>query len=181
MSVATPQLAAIGVVVPAHDEAERLPACLRALQRAVSHPGVSGTVVRVVVVLDACRDRSAEVVTAEALRWPSAADDAPHLPAGPVLRTLVTTANSVGAARAAGCAALIGEFAHLRPEAAWLASTDADSAVPGNWLAHQIGLHARGVQAWAGTIMIDDTGEHPAEGLQHFRTVYMREASAPSP
>ena len=50
----------IGVVVPAHDEESELPGCLRALAAAVSHPGVRGLRIVVVVVLDACRDGSAE-------------------------------------------------------------------------------------------------------------------------
>ena len=53
---------AVGVVVPAHNEETLLPACLMALQRAVSAVGVP---VQVLVVADTCTDQTA--VTARAL------------------------------------------------------------------------------------------------------------------
>src|ERR1700753_446293 len=54
---------AVGVVVPAHDEEELLPACLAALSEAVAtvtaeRPGLR---VRIVVAADACTDDTAAV------------------------------------------------------------------------------------------------------------------------
>src|SRR6202041_2628279 len=49
----------IGIVVPAHDEAARLPACLAAIHRATAHSNLPRT--RVVVVADSCRDGTARV------------------------------------------------------------------------------------------------------------------------
>ena len=49
----------IGVVVPVRDEEAALPATLRSLERAVAEAVGVGCAVRVVVVLDRCRDGSA--------------------------------------------------------------------------------------------------------------------------
>ena len=103
----------IGVLIPAHDEAERIAACLAAVQRAARHPALGGAPVRVVVALDSCTDGTA---------WHCAQ-------AG--VASLVLQARSVGAARAAAAAHLIAQGA------TWLASTDADSIVPADWLAAQ--------------------------------------------
>ena len=56
--------AAVAVVIPARDEEALLPACLDSVADAVhvlgaEHPEIR---TRVFVVLDACRDRSAQVV-----------------------------------------------------------------------------------------------------------------------
>lgn len=103
----------IGVLVPAHNEAEYLGACLRSLALAAAHPALRGEAVCIVVALDACDDASAAVCRA----------------LGVV--TVELQARCVGAARAAAASELIGRGAR------WLASTDADSQVPAEWLVAQ--------------------------------------------
>ena len=104
-----PTLREIVVVVPAHNERERLPACLASVAAAARQATVPVTVV---VVLDACTDRPEDAI------------------ARPV-RALSVSGRNVGAARAAGFAA-----AAPRSDArTWLATTDADSVVPTTWLA----------------------------------------------
>ena len=49
----------VGVVVPAHDEQDLLPSCLASLRRAAR--ALHGTPAHLVVVADACRDRTAGV------------------------------------------------------------------------------------------------------------------------
>ena len=71
------------MVVPAHNERERLPACLASVAAAADQVAVPVTVV---VVLDACTDRSEDAI------------------ARPV-RALSVSGRNVGAARAAGFAA----------------------------------------------------------------------------
>nr|MYQ57762.1 hypothetical protein [Streptomyces sp. SID4926] len=54
------ELAALAVVVPAHDEEALLPHALAALRRAARHPALPVRArVRVVVVADACADATA--------------------------------------------------------------------------------------------------------------------------
>jgi GT2 family glycosyltransferase len=119
----------IVVVVPAHNEFDRLPACLASLKEAAQRVPVP---VSVVVVLDDCTDDSWRVVE-------------------PPTTSLTIAAGNVGAARALG-------FAHAATGAGsdtWLATTDADSAVPGNWLADQLTHHRNGAEAVVGTVRVD--------------------------
>ena len=51
----------IGVVVPAHEEALSIGACLRAIRAAAKTPLLGGETVKVVVVLDACTDATGVV------------------------------------------------------------------------------------------------------------------------
>ncbi len=118
-----------GVVVPAHDEERSLPACLVALGLVTDH---------IVVVADACRDRTAEVARR----------------AGAVV--IEVGARNVGVARAAGVREL------LRRGVSWVATTDADTLVPPCWLTAQLRCAARGWDAVAGTVSVVDWTGHPA-------------------
>jgi len=104
----------IGVLIPAHDEAERIGACLASVHAAARHPALQGEDVRVVVALDACGD---------ATGWQCRLAE---------VETLEVDVRCVGAARAAAADHLVALGAR------WLASTDADSQVPPDWLAGQL-------------------------------------------
>jgi glycosyltransferase involved in cell wall biosynthesis len=125
------------VVVPAHDEQTLLPACLAALAEAAATAGIP---VEVVVVADACTDATAALAAA----------------AGAQVVTI--DAGNVGRARAAG-------FAHVLrpggsgPDGLWLATTDADSRVPAQWLRRQLRHDADLV---VGTVRADDWTRWPA-------------------
>ncbi len=119
----TAPVSGLGVVVPARNEQERIGACLTALLRSRAHLGreTDGPgLVRIVVVADRCTDRTVAI--------------AAGFPGVEVIRS---DRGRVGAARAAGAAAL------LRGRSIdWIACTDADSTVPADWLRTQWG-HAR--------------------------------------
>ncbi|MEO8630847.1 MAG: glycosyltransferase, partial [Betaproteobacteria bacterium] len=51
----------IGVVVPVHNEERLLGACLEAIVSAAAHPALDEEAVTIVVALDSCTDRSAEI------------------------------------------------------------------------------------------------------------------------
>jgi glycosyltransferase involved in cell wall biosynthesis len=122
----------LAVVVPAHDEAELLPRCLRSLAAAVVR--VAPAPVEVIVVADDCTDDTAAIAAA----------------AGAVV--VPVAARNVGVARAAGMAHALRQG----PDGLWLATTDADSRVPADWLAWHL-AHARaGADLLAGTVEVDD-------------------------
>ncbi|MFV8054017.1 glycosyltransferase [Mycobacterium sp. 48b] len=110
-----PDVERIVVVVPAHDEAENLPRCLRALITAAVCVPVP---VSVVVVLDNCADGSHSL----AGRY------------GPDVHFVEVDATNVGAARAAGFRFGQSLCTGTDPARIWLATTDADSTVPADWL-----------------------------------------------
>jgi glycosyltransferase involved in cell wall biosynthesis len=142
----------VGVVVPAHNEEDLLPACLASLRRAVR--GVAGTPVRLVVVADACRDRTAQVA-----RRGGAA-------------VVTIGARNVGAARAAGVRAVLRRAGHLNPADIWLATTDADTVVPAYWLREQVRHAGQGWDAVAGTIRVADWFGYPPRVRSLFRERY---------
>ena len=141
------------VVVPVHDEAEHLPACLEAL--AVARGRVpAGVDVRVVVVLDRCTDGSVEIAAAR----------------GDV-EVVAVDAGTVGRARAVGADVLL---AGATPSRVWLASTDADSVVPPTWLSHHLAVARSGAGMLLGTVEADPAGvgarRHAAWSAGYVRT-----------
>ena len=147
---------ALAIVVPAHDEEVLLPACLDALAVAIAvvQQSCGALAVRTVVVLDRCTDGSAEVVARR-----------------PWVEALPVAAGSVGAARALGVTRAL-QHGDAAPAATWLAMTDADTRVPPGWLHAQL-AHARaGADAVAGTVVVEDWEDHPAETVRRFRAAY---------
>jgi glycosyltransferase involved in cell wall biosynthesis len=139
------------VVVPARNEERRLPRCLAALADAVAaltdEFGADAPAISVVVVLDRCTDGSAGVVA----RWPQ-------------FEALTSTAGSVGSARREGVAhALTGADAAR----SWVATTDADSAVPLRWLAVQLVLAESGTELVLGTVLPDAELPTPERARWH--------------
>lgn len=53
----------IGILIPAHNEEDLLDECLSAAIRASQHGLLAGERVEVLVVLDSCTDRSAQIVS----------------------------------------------------------------------------------------------------------------------
>lgn len=136
-------VAAIVVVVPAHDEEAHLGACLAAIANAITHPDLDGVGVHVVVALDACRDASAAVAAA----------------ASPDAVLVRLAARSPGRARRAGAAAGLART-RAAPASTWVATTDADSEVPPGWLAAQLRLANLGWDGVAGTVEVGDWDGH---------------------
>jgi glycosyltransferase involved in cell wall biosynthesis len=131
---------AVGVVDPAHNEEDLLPRCLTAIRRAAG--ALAGMDVRLVVVADACTDRTAEAARAAAAT------------------VLEIGAHCVGTARAAGVREVLRATGRLDPSSVWLATTDADTLVPPDWLGAQLAYAAAGWDAVAGTVLVTDWSEH---------------------
>ena len=148
----------LGVVVPARDEEELLPACLAALAAAAQLPELAGTAVQVVVVADGCTDRTVAVARA----------------AGVTVLEGTDAAGNVGEARHRGALRLLAGAARagVPADRVWLASTDADSQVPADWLGVQHTAAHSGVDAFVGTVEIDDWTGFAPEAVVAFGAAY---------
>lgn len=138
----------IGIVVPAHNEAALVEGCITAALIAAKHPDLNDESVQIAVVLDACRDDTAAVVS----RFP--------------VTVVEVQARNVGLARAKGAGLLLARGAR------WLAFTDADTQVAPDWLAQQL---RQGADVVCGTVAVKDWSEHGRHSLQlerHFRATY---------
>ena len=154
----------VAVVVPVRDEELLLPGCLDALAAAVDAVHASCDVdVAVVVVLDACVDRSADVVAA-----------------APWAHALEVDHGSVGAARRAGARealTMLGRDSAPATDPAWLATTwlattDGDSQVPPGWLTGMTALAAAGADLVVGTVVVDDWAGHAPAVRERWRQAY---------
>ncbi|VVE59432.1 glycosyltransferase [Pandoraea sputorum] len=138
----------IGVCIPAHNEEDHIDRCLATVLRAARHAGLAGEPVRVVVVLDACTDTTAERVKA----WPVSA--------------LSVNVRNVGQARASGARHLIAAGAR------WLAFTDADTIVSPAWLVDQLSLGAQVVCGTVGVMHWHAHGVHAPQARAAFLATY---------
>ncbi|WP_431104335.1 glycosyltransferase [Roseateles noduli] len=136
----------IGIVVPAHDEQALIGRALTALKVAAAHEDLGAEEVRILVVLDACRDGTEAVARALGID------------------RLAIEARNVGIARAAGAQALIQRGAR------WLAFTDADSTVAPCWLARQLALRSEAV---CGVVEVDDWSGYSSEERRAYEAGYL--------
>lgn len=144
------ELAKVVVVLPAHNEIEHLPRCLRALATA----GLCVTVpVLTVVVLDATDDGSDRLVGQF----------------GPDVHFVTVDAGNVGAARAAGFVYARTECANVDPARTWYATTDADSVVPADWLMRMTESNADMV---LGVVRVANWKHHSASVIRRYLRAY---------
>jgi glycosyltransferase involved in cell wall biosynthesis len=127
----------LAVIVPAANEEQHIASCLVSIGAARAHLSqrrAGGVQVQVFVVLDGCRDKTATVVS----RFSG-------------VRPVVIRAGRVGTARHAGALAAIGGGVPTRE--LWLANTDADCAVPHDWLSFMMAESRRDTQVVLGTVL----------------------------
>jgi len=110
--------------------------------------------VHVVVVADACTDRT------EALARAHGAD---------VVRA---AARCVGSARRAGVSRVLWSTRHADPATVWIATTDADTRVPRCWLRRQIRYAGQGWKGVAGTVTVEDWAGHPPQVRRRYTERY---------
>jgi glycosyltransferase involved in cell wall biosynthesis len=135
----------IGVIVPVHNEEQRLEECIESLLAAAFHQDLDREEVRILIVLDDCTDASLDIAQAYDV-W-----------------TLSCNHRNVGKTRAQGAEHLLAR------DARWLAFTDADSVVPDTWLAEQISFNADAV---CGLVEVADWSEHPERVRERYRASY---------
>jgi glycosyltransferase involved in cell wall biosynthesis len=127
----------VAVIVPAADEEQRIARCLASIHSAQHHLSrrAAHVQVQVIVALDSCRDGTAAVCASF-----------------PRVTTVTTTSRSAGAARRAGSTAALRRLAGPVSEL-WLASTDADSEVPADWLTVMVTAAGHGADLVLGTVL----------------------------
>jgi cellulose synthase/poly-beta-1,6-N-acetylglucosamine synthase-like glycosyltransferase len=148
----------VGIVLPVHDEEELLPAALEALEVTIGllPPSLA---CRVVVVLDDCRDGSSEVARGWATRTGAL--------------VLHRQSRIVGMARSAGVRAFFSLCPEVPPASIWIATTDADSRVPQDWLTVQLEAHEAGADLWAGRVRVDEE----SAVVRRWKAIYSAEPS----
>lgn len=134
----------VAVLIPACNEQQRVGRCLSSVLRAGAVVGPERMIV--VLAADSCTDATVDV----ARRAWAAASDAWGTGDTSELVVISGTWGSAGGARDAAARTAVDR---ARPR--WLASTDADTAVPENWLAHQLERARHGVAAVLGTVEPD--------------------------
>ncbi len=148
-SLDTGPIEAVAIVVPVRNEEVLLPRCLRALTAAMDAlaavPEPDRPPVSVLLVLDRCTDQSVKV----AAHWKS-------------FSRYEVAVGAVGVARRDGIRHALGLLPSSRTVVTasaariWIATTDADSAVPPNWLVTQLALARNGAELVLGTVQPDD-------------------------
>jgi glycosyltransferase involved in cell wall biosynthesis len=136
----TSTLAALVVVIPAHNEEALIGAALAAMQEAVRFARKTDPLaphVEIVVVADACTDRTIEIASEFV-----------------GVRVCAVAGRNVGAARATGVRLALEQLDCAFSEV-WIANTDADSVVPYNWITSQTDLARRGYTGMIGTVRPD--------------------------
>lgn len=168
-------ISAVGVVVPACDEQERIEACLRSVRRSLELLPTE-TAVAVTVVLDRCSDLTPERVATTIADWPEAeAVLAPDTLARPDPTDLgsgnLGAGADVGALRAFGLRRALARLVPHPPDRTWLLSTDADTTVPADWACAHVRLAAAGAHGVAGLADLDDGSHLPTEVLERYRAI----------
>ncbi|MFJ6699006.1 glycosyltransferase [Streptomyces sp. NPDC091272] len=147
------------VIVPACNEQSLLPAALDAIGTAARHPALESVRVVTVVAADSCTDGTAAIArSAGALVVP-------------------VRYRNVGRARAAAVAAGLATLPAAGAGSAWIASTDADSRVPADWLAFHLARAEEGWEALVGTVAVDRWPPHSRNLAVRYHRLY--EASRP--
>lgn len=171
------RLTAVGVVIPARNEQQRIGGCLAALRRSLDAlpPGVSTAVA---VVLDRCTDATPARVADHLADWPQARvltvpalgpppGDRPGVPRRPRGR-------GVGALRDLGIRDVLDRLAAHPPAGTWLLSTDADTVVPADWACAHLEVAAGGAHAVAGLADLAGVEHLARDALLRYRAVVER-------
>ena len=160
---------AVGVVVPVHNERELLAPALRAIEKSFAATASWLLERALVIVLDSCDDGSSQVAHEFTSRLKFSRPEIQT-------RVVVCPARNVGVARALGCAELFNMWTTIDAAEIWIATTDADSRVPEEWLSAQIRAHEEGADLWTGRIAVEDWTSYDADTRKTWTSMYDAEA-----
>lgn len=145
------EIKSVAVVMPAHNEDQHIGKALLALKAAadVLQRDYRDMAVKIVVVLDHCTDNSAEITAA-------------HVAGDARFSVVDVELRSTGACRDLGFRTALECLDVDGTASIWLATTDADSAVPPHWLTRQVELATMGADAILGSVEPDPADMDPA-------------------
>jgi Glycosyl transferase family 2 len=167
-------IAAVGVVVPAHNEQDHIVACLRRLRQAL-HRLPTDTAAAVTVVLDRCTDHTPDRVATMIDDWPHAeAVLVPDTASSPGNFDITVAGSGVGALRALGLRRALARLRAHPAERTWLLSTDADTTVPPDWACAHLRLAATGAHGVAGLVELTDATQLPPDVLRRYQALVTR-------
>lgn len=135
------RITAVAVGIPARNEAETIERCLRSIAGAAAACDLP---VVVVVAADSCVD---DTHHRAALAFGEISGLDGHA-------ALALGCGSAGGARDAACRSAL-DVVGAPPEHVWVATTDADSVVPPDWLRRQLAWAAAGADGVAGQVRLD--------------------------
>ncbi len=142
-------ITAVGVVVPAHNEAGRVGACLASIKVALAALP-SHVESAIWVIVDRSTDHTHRIVEASLAGRPASGWEHSR-PARPV-----------GWLRHRGAQAVLQQLRSHPAAQTWLLHTDADSEVPSDWALRHVRLANDGAHAVAGIVRLNDLGDlHP--------------------
>jgi glycosyltransferase involved in cell wall biosynthesis len=160
----------IAILIPARDEEQLLPRCLRSIHRArqTLPPFVTSDLI---VVSDLSTDDTYSI--AKTLIQHNGLNGLDKLNGLNGLNGLVThsSAGCVGSARALAATVALSRYSG-QTDRCWFANTDADCEVPSHWLLQHLSIADAGFAAAAGIIDVDSFSEHDAVVAERFRLTY---------
>jgi cellulose synthase/poly-beta-1,6-N-acetylglucosamine synthase-like glycosyltransferase len=150
----------VGVVIPAQNEQSTIVGCIDSILESHRHCEY-GENLWIVVVADACTDRSADLAR-------SALGDF-----GQVIECNV---RSPGTARRLGAEAVLHRHAQHPHDRLWLANTDADTLVPVDWLSRHLDFARDGEAGVAGIVELEQFSMDSLKVGSMFREAYKVES-----
>ncbi len=159
------------VVLPAHNEEDRIAATLSSVGRAADESPVP---VSIVVVLDSCTDSTADRVRTF-----------PGSPYSARVSTVVADVRRASSARQRGLDHYVGDFGTcaggVPPNRVAVLSTDADTTVPCDWVNRHVTLLDAGFDAVAGVVELDsdDSGLERDRWWDEYRSGFTDDGGHP--
>ena len=149
----------IVVVVPARNEEELIGACLTSVLEASRRVVQMVDSVAVAVVADGCTDRTCEIARLV-------------LSSQPLWSVTECDLGNVALVRSLGVEVGRGLLGSARSDRIWMASTDADTRVPHDWLLDHVEAASRGTRALAGAVDIECFDGLPPSAPKLFAETY---------
>ena len=147
------------VVVPARNEEELVGACLTSVVNASRRAHQMIDRVAIVAVADGCTDRTRDIARTA-------------LSAQPLWSVTECDLGNVALVRSLGVQVGRKLLGSVRSNRTWMASTDADTTVPDDWLLHHVMAASRGTRALAGAVDIESFDGQPAAAPKLFAETY---------